>query len=634
MCGICGKVNFDREEPVDGAMVLRMMDTIRHRGPDGSGQHTLGPVGLGHLRLSIIDLSTGDQPIYNEDGSVCVVYNGEIYNFLELRADLERRGHRFRTKTDTEVIVHAYEEWGESAVTRFRGMFAFALWDASRELLLLARDRVGIKPLYYVNTGRSLLFASEIKALLADPCVPRQINPRAIDRFLTDLFVPGSETMFEGIHKLDPGHTLTVRDGRAVTREYWDLNFEETRSKLSFSEAVEELQALLGQTVKDHMISDVPVGVFLSGGLDSTGVLGYAIEQTGKPIRTFTIGFEGAGFVDERPFARRAAQRYGTEHLETTLTAEDFVACLSTYVWHMEEPVCEPPAIALYWLSKLARNANVKVLLSGEGGDEAFGGYKTYTNVLLVEAIKRATGPAKSLISVAFQALAGAGWTSATYYRSLIDQPLWQYYHGRTSTPPNALDGLKSRMYRSELQGSLSDSTSKNVVGRRFGRMEGRGALDHMLYVDTKSWLPDRLLVKADKMTMAASIELRVPLLDHQVLEFAASLPADFKVRNSATKRLLRAALQDRVPPEIVNRKKAGFPVPYEMWLNTQLKDFVADTLTSKSTALTSYFDRKELGRFVESSQGGRRHYKELFSLVVLELWLQRFQDAPIADVA
>jgi asparagine synthase (glutamine-hydrolysing) len=631
MCGICGKLNFDSQEPLDGSIVQRMMDTISHRGPDGRGQYTSGPIGLGHLRLSIIDLSTGDQPIYNEDGSVCVVYNGEIYNFLELRDELQARGHRFRSKTDTEVIVHAYEEWGEAAVERFRGMFAFALWDSSRRFLLIARDRVGIKPLYYVNTGRSLLFASEIKALLADPCVPRQINPRAIDSFLTDLFVSGSETMFEGINKLEPGHILTVNNGRVVTRQYWDLNFEETRSKVSFDESVEELQHLLGRTVKDHMISDVPVGVFLSGGLDSTGILGYAIEQTGKPVRTFTIGFEGAGFVDERPYARLAAQRYGTEHTETTLTAEDFVSCLPTYVWHMEEPICEPPAIALYWLSKLARDSNIKVLLSGEGGDEAFGGYKTYSNVLFVEGVKRAAGPAKNLLSFALQALAGAGWSSASYYRSMIDQPLWQYYQGRTSMPPNALDGLKSQMYRRELR---SDPSFRNVARRSFGRVEGRGALDHMLYVDTKSWLPDRLLVKADKMTMAASIELRVPLLDHQILEFAASLPADFKVRNNSTKRVLRTALENRVPSEIVNRKKAGFPVPYEMWLNTTLKDFVADTLTSTTTALIDYFDKQELATFVASSQSNRRHYKEMFSLVVLELWLRQFRNAPVARVA
>ena len=629
MCGICGKLNLDAQEPVDGSIVQRMMDTISHRGPDGRGQFMSGPIGLGHLRLSIIDLSTGDQPIYNEDGTVCVVYNGEMYNFLELRDELEARGHRFRSKTDTEVIVHAYEEWGESAVQRFRGMFAFALWDASRKFLLVARDRVGIKPLYYVNTGRSLLFASEIKALLADPCVPRRINPHAIDLFLTELFVPGGETMFEGIKKLEPGHILTVSNGRVVTRQYWDLNFEETRSKVSFDEAVEELQQLLGRTVKDHMISDVPVGVFLSGGLDSSGVLGYATEQTGKPVRTFTIGFEGGGFVDERPYARLAAQRYGTEHIETTLTADDFVNSLPAYVWHTEEPLCEPPAIALYWLSKLARDSKVKVLLSGEGGDEAFGGYKTYRNVLLVEGVKRAAGPARNLIGVACQALARAGWSNAAYYRHMIEQPLWQYYRGRTSTPPNALDGLKSRMYRGELRGSLS-----TVARQRFGKVEGRGVLDHMLYVDTKSWLPDRLLVKADKMTMAASIELRVPLLDHQVLEFAASLPEDFKVRNKSMKRVLRTALESRVPSEIVNRKKVGFPVPYEMWLNTTLKDFVADTLTSSTTSLTEYFDRRELASFVETSQSNKRNYKEIFSLVVLELWLRQFGKAPVARVA
>jgi asparagine synthase (glutamine-hydrolysing) len=301
MCGICGKLNFDRQEPVDYQLLQRMMDLIRHRGPDGDGEYRSGPIGLGHRRLSIIDLSTGDQPMCNEDGTVWVVYNGEIYNFPELRSDLERRGHKFKSTTDTEVIIHLYEELGEGSVERFRGMFAFALWDERKQLLLLARDRVGIKPLYYTNTGKALVFGSEIKSLIADPSVERRINPRAIDRFLTYYYLPGKETLFEEIFKLDPGHYLTVRNGQVSVRQYWDLQFPGTPRGIGFEEAVEELRSLLRRTVKDHMISDVPVGVLLSGGVDSTGVLRYAVEQTDKPIHTFTIGFDGQGFADERP---------------------------------------------------------------------------------------------------------------------------------------------------------------------------------------------------------------------------------------------------------------------------------------------------------------------------------------------
>jgi asparagine synthase (glutamine-hydrolysing) len=348
MCGICGKLNFDRQEPVDHDLLQRMMDLIRHRGPDGDGEYRSGPVGLGHRRLSIIDLSTGDQPMCNEDGTVWIVYNGEIYNFPEIRSDLQSRGHKFKSTTDTEVIIHLYEELGPECVARFRGMFGFALWDERKQLLLLARDRVGVKPLYYMNTGKALLFGSEMKSILADPSVERCINPRAIDRFLTYYYLPGNETLIEGIFKLEPGHYLTVIDGQVKKQQYWDLHFPTSPRKIGFEDAVHELRSLLRRTVKDHMISDVPVGVLLSGGVDSTGVLSYAVEQTDKPMHTFTIGFEGQQFADERPYARLAAQKFGTKHQEITMTARDFQDFLPKYVWHMEEPICEPPAVALF----------------------------------------------------------------------------------------------------------------------------------------------------------------------------------------------------------------------------------------------------------------------------------------------
>jgi asparagine synthase (glutamine-hydrolysing) len=376
MCGICGKLNFDRQEPVEPQLLHRMMDLIRHRGPDGSGEYCAGSIGLGHRRLSIIDLSTGDQPMCSEDGTVWVVYNGEIYNFLDLRTDLLARGHKFKSSTDTEVIIHLYEELGPDAVSHFRGMFAFALWDERKQLLLLARDRVGIKPLYYTNTGNALVFGSEMKSLLADPSVERRVNLRAVDRFMSYNYLPGNETMFEGVFKLEPGHFLMVLDGHIKKRQYWDLVFPGELSNKNFYNSVHDLRSLLSRTVKDHMISDVPVGVLLSGGVDSTGVLRYAAEQTDRPIHSFTIGFDGQDFADERPYARLAAKTYGTKHRDITITSKDFAEFLPKYVWHMEEPVCEPPAVALYFVSRLARESGVKVLLSGEGGDEAFGGYQ------------------------------------------------------------------------------------------------------------------------------------------------------------------------------------------------------------------------------------------------------------------
>ncbi len=623
MCGICGKLNFDRREPVDPDLISRMTDTLLHRGPDGGGQHVCGQVGLGHRRLSIIDLNMGAQPMSNEDGSVWVVFNGEIYNFQELRPNLEARGHVFRSATDTEVIVHLYEESGPESVAKLQGMFAFALWDEKKQLLLLARDRVGIKPLYYKDTGKSLLFGSEIKSLLADPGVSRNFNPRAIDRFFTYGYLPGKETLLEGIYKLEPGHYLTARGGKIEDRQYWDLRFQANPRRTNFDQTVEELRELLRRTVKSHMISDVPVGVLLSGGVDSTGMLRYAVEQTDKPMHTFTVGFAGEEFADERPYARLAAKRFGTEHHEITMSAEDFLDFLPKYAWHMEEPVFEPPAVALYYVSRLARESGVKVLLSGEGGDEAFGGYPNYRNLLLLERLKTLFGPAKDLLRFGFQTLGAAGWQRFGKYAGLVDCPLSEYYLSRTATPDSELISLKGSLYTPEFAELLRSQQQELPTRCLFSKLANPSPLDAMLYVDTKTWLPDDLLVKADKMTMATSVELRVPLLDSQVLEFAASLPADFKVRGWETKRILKAALEDSIPQEIINRKKTGFPVPYGKWLNGNSKGFLTDTLLSRDAAIASCFSKTKVSALFGQKEGAGS--KAIFSLLVIELLLRQF---------
>jgi asparagine synthase (glutamine-hydrolysing) len=634
MCGICGKLNFDREEPVNSDVLHDMMRVIAHRGPDGSGEYREGPVGLGHRRLSIIDLSTGDQPMCGEDGTVWVVYNGEIYNFRELRDDLAARGHKFRSTSDTEVIVHAYEEFGPESVGRLRGMFAFALWDERKQLLLLARDRVGIKPLYYTNTGRALVFGSELKSLLCDPDVARRVNVRAIDRFLTYYYGAGAETLFEGIYKLEPGHYLTASHGRVAITRYWDLRFAPDPRQSSFDAAVHDLRAILRRTVRDHLIADVPVGVLLSGGVDSTGVLRYAVEEAGSQIHSFTIGFSGEGFADERPYARLAAERYGTRHHDITLTPEEFRDFLPQYVWHMEEPVCEPPAIALYHVSRLARQTGVKVLLSGEGGDEAFGGYQTYRNLLMLERLKAALGPARPLLRASLQALGGLGWSRVTPYSEMVQPALADYYLSRTATPGTPFNRLKSSLYRPEVVEALAFDIAHAPTSDLFRVMRGHALLDQMLYVDTKTWLPDDLLVKADKMTMATSVELRVPLLDFQVLEFAASLPQSFKVRGWSGKRILKAALQGSVPQAILDRPKTGFPVPYARWLRTELRDFVADTVLAPTAALGAYFQSATVRDVVERFHRHGVGSKEVFCLLVLELWLKRFATAPAYDAA
>ena len=626
MCGICGKLNFDRLEHVNADLLSQMTHALLHRGPDGGGEFRSGPVGLGHRRLSIIDLNTGAQPMSNEDGSIWVVYNGEVYNFQQLKKDLEASGHKFKSATDTEVIVHLYEESGPESVAKLQGMFAFALWDERKRLLLLARDRVGIKPLYYTNTGRSLLFGSEVKSLLTDPSVSRNINPRAIDRFFTYGYLPGNETLLDDVYKLAPGNYLTACDDRIETHQYWDLRFEESPRWTDFGESVEELRDLLRRTVKSHMISDVPVGVLLSGGVDSTGILKYTVGQTDKPVHTFTVGFSGEKFADERPYARLAAKRFGTEHHEITMTAEDFLDFLPEYACHMEEPVFEPPAVALYFVSRLARESGVKVLLSGEGGDEAFGGYRTYRNLLLLERLKAALGPAKWLLRLGLQSLENAGWKRTVGFSRLVDLPMSEYYLSRTATPNSALafKGLYTREFAESLGNERPDQPTRDL----FARLGSTSPLDCMLYVDTKSWLPDDLLVKADKMTMATSVELRVPLLDFQVLEFAASLPAGFKVRGCATKRILKAALEDSVPQEIIRRKKTGFPVPYDKWLHAGMKDFVSDTILNHNASISSYFSRNKIAELLDTHQQGSLHSKEVFCLLVLELLLRSFAPA------
>jgi asparagine synthase (glutamine-hydrolysing) len=634
MCGIAGKLHFDRQRPVSAVLVREMTDVIAHRGPDGEGQYVTGPVGLGHRRLSIIDLSTGAQPLSNEDGTVWIVFNGEIYNYLDLRRDLLARGHVFRTASDTETIVHLWEEYGVDCVTHLRGMFAFAIWDERQQSLFIARDRVGIKPLYYCKTGRSLVFGSEIKALLVDPEVPRRINPRAIDRFLTYLYLPGDETMFEDVRKLEPGHYLLAKGGRVERKRYWDLEYTVDTRWRSLDEAAEALGDLLRQTVSDHMISDVPVGFLASGGVDSTALLSYAVERTDKPIQTFTVGFAGSNVVDERPYARLASQRFNTAHHEISISADDFRRFLPQYVWHMEEPVCEPPAIALYYVSKLARE-HVTVLLSGEGGDEAFGGYPEYRNYPAFERGKAMLGPLRGAAGAALgmvDRMAGGG--KLRKYAALADRAVPDYYYSRVTSPHDYFNQSRRTLYSREFAAQTAGYAATTVTRDLFRQAAGEHLLNQLLYVDTKTWLPDDLLMKADKITMANSLELRVPFLDHKVLEFAAALPPEFKVKGRETKRVLRRTFQDRVPAEILTRKKVGFPVPYEQWLTGELREYVADTILSTRATSRGYFDRAELdaivdGRTTAPAASGR----EIFALTVLELWHREFLDAGTTEL-
>ena len=551
-----------------------------------------------------------------------IVFNGEIYNYQELREELLVRGHKFRTKTDTEVIVHLYEEFGAACVEKLRGMFAFAVWDARKKLLLLARDRVGVKPLYYSVTKDALVFGSEIKAILADPEVKAAVRPEMIGRFLTFYYMPGSETLFQNICKLDPGSYLVVQNGSVRIQKYWDLDF--TARPWRFKDAVEELNSLLEESVRLHMISDVPVGFLLSGGVDSTAVLGLAKGKTPHALSSYTLGFDAPGITDERPFARLAANTYGSEHHELTITAKEFEEFLPKYVWHMEEPVCEPPAVALYYVSRLAKE-HVKVLLSGEGGDEAFAGYQNYRTLLWLERFKSLLGPLNGGLSGALSHVNTVLHSRLiAKYAPLLRLPFESYYYSRTSNP----FGFFSRgdaPYSSGLLRHLKDDQSIGVLRKYFDASSGYDLVNRMLYIDTKTWLPDDLLLKADKMTMANSIELRVPLLDHKLLEFAASLPGQYKVRGFTTKYIAKKVLSKRVPRAILDRRKVGFPVPYSSWLRNEMKAWVSDILFDRQSLERGYFDKKGIESLLEQNSQDGRYSKEIFSLVTLELWHRSF---------
>jgi asparagine synthase (glutamine-hydrolysing) len=623
MCGICGKLNFNRDAVVSEGLLKAMADSITHRGPDDEGYYVSGQIGLGFRRLSIIDLSGGHQPLCNEDGTVWIVFNGEIYNFKELRQLLQSKGHTFRTQTDTEVIVHLYEEYGDACVEKLRGMFAFAVWDQKQRRLLLARDRIGIKPLYYGTTGHSLVFGSEIKAILADPEIEREVLPSTVDRFLTFDYVAGEETLLKNIYKLAPGFIMTVQEGKLEIKQYWDLNFSAGQTTLK--QAEEQLLALLEESVDLHMISDVPVGFLLSGGVDSTAMLSLATRKGDQSVSSFTVGFSNSNVVDERPFARMAAQKYGSKHHEITIDSKEFTDFIPRYVWHMEEPVCEPPAVALYYVSKLAREY-VKVLISGEGGDEAFAGYQTYRSLLWIERIKRVTKGFSRTFSGTMSLLHKlSGWNRLGQILPVLNIPLESYYYSRTSNPFRFFNAHYRETYSPDFARTISKEYSLLPVTNLLRKQHSDDLLSKMLYVDSKTWLPDDLLIKADKMTMANSIELRVPLLDHKILEFAATLPSNFKVRGAETKYIVKRCLSQQIPSEIINRKKVGFPVPYESWLRTDLRLWVRDILMDRQTLSRGYFRKQAIEKLLQENVESGMHTKELFSLSILELWHREF---------
>lgn len=620
MCGIAGILNLHGRGSVRQERLKAMANAIIHRGPDAEGFFVDGPIGLAHRRLSIIDVSEGHQPMFNEDDSLVVVFNGEIYNHERLREQLEADGHRYRTRSDTESILHAYEQFGENFESQLTGMFAFAIWDRRRKRLVLTRDRLGIKPLYYMVMGNELIFASEIKAILALNNVPRCVDQDALDAYLNLRYVPGEKTLFRNIFKLLPGHTLTIEQGALRNRQYWDLSFQaEPRPE---SELKSELETLLFEVCRDHLMSEVPYGVFLSGGIDSSTIVAVLRHILKDPVRTFTVGYEHAADVNEFDYAGLVSRSAGTEHHELRLSAQDFAEWIPQLVWHLDEPVGDAACIPLYFLARYAK-PRATVLESGEGADEIFGGYSIYLKMRTMARLRALMpDPMTGLLSRLGEHL-GRGGKLSRYCR-LLGKPIPQAYRGVSG---HFLDGMRERLLRPEW-GVLPEDRGylSQTLASCFARVQDSDPLNQMLYIDSKTWLPDDLLIKADKMTMAASVELRVPFLDHRLVEFAARLPTACKIKGRTTKYLLKQVVEPYLPCEVVHRPKKGFPVPVAMWFRGGLYEVAQDVLLGPNSRIVNYLRRAELATLLQRHKSGDGDFSsELWGLLVLEYWFQRF---------
>jgi asparagine synthase (glutamine-hydrolysing) len=643
MCGITG---FISTRPGPGARTLLqgMSDRLVHRGPDGAGWYLNGErsassgecssalpqVGLAMRRLAIIDLSTGHQPIANEDETCWIVFNGEIYNHRELRRELEAKGHRFRTASDTEAILHAYEEYGVACVHQLRGMFAFALWDSRQERLFLARDPVGIKPLYYTQTGCRFLFASEIKALLQDPDVPRRVNREGLHHYLTYLYVPAPQTMFEGISQLPPGHRLIWQRGTVTVEEYWAGPAGLLETDAGALVSPDELWSVLRESVGAHMLSDVPLGAFLSGGLDSTAIVAAMAELSARPVRTFSIGFEAAGLYNELAFAREAAQALRTEHQEFVVTP-DAIALLPEVIRSLDEPLADASVIPNYLVARLARQT-VTVALTGIGGDELFGGYRRYYGDALARRWQRIPPPVRRHVLLPALRRVPASDDTPLGEASRLAQKFLEPLDLAPEARYLAWNAFFSEAAKSELYQDRSEhqnGSSAALMSRFFDRVAHRPFADRAMYVDLKSYLPGDPLFLSDRMTMANSLEARVPLLDPKLMEFAARIPLEQKIQGRTTKAILRRALAGRVPDRLIHRPKRGFGTPIDLWLRRELAPLADQLLSPRVLRERGYFRPEYVVWLREQQAAGRRDFSQhLWALLVFELWHRAYIDA------
>jgi asparagine synthase (glutamine-hydrolysing) len=623
MCGIAGKFNFDQARPIDQTRLTAMTSVVAHRGPDADGFFVGPGIGLGHRRLSIIDLSTGDQPLTNEDRTIWVVFNGEIYNFAEIRTELESLGHRFRTRTDTEVIVHGYEQWGDRVVDRFRGMFAFALWDEPRRRLLLVRDRLGVKPLYYCASASGVTFGSEIKALLEDPDVPREWSADALDAYLTLQYVPCPQTMYRALRKVPPGHLLVAERGRVTVKQYWDLTFTGDGHAAREDDYLEQLDALVSESVRLRLVSDVPLGAFLSGGIDSSAVVAAMADTCAGRVVTTTVGFDEQGF-NELDYARTVARHLGVEQHET-IVRPDIVELLPKLAWHFDEPFADSSAVPTYYVSQAARE-HVIVALSGDGGDELWAGYTRHRIEQRELTARRWLGPLGATIAGRLAGSLPLGVKGARSLRHLALTPAdaCARKHAYGQFESDARGALYSHDFATEVR----DADPLAGFRLAYDACSSKDPLDRALYVDVKTYLVDDIMTKVDRMSMAVSLEAREPLLDHKLLEFAAAVPTSLKLKNGRSKYLLRRLLERRIPQAIVDRPKHGFEAPTAAWLRGPLAPMVDSLLLDGRLRDRGIFDHRAVAGLWHQHRDGRQdHRHRLWSLVMLELWFRQFVD-------
>ena len=619
MCGITGIVYSDPDRHVEKDLLENMCSVIRHRGPDESGIYLQGHVGLGMTRLSIIDVAEGSQPIHNESGTIWIVFNGEIYNYRELRAELEKRGHKFYTFSDTETIVHLYEEYREDCVQHLRGMFAFAIWDERSHNLFLARDRLGIKPLHYVFDGKSFIFGSEIKSILTSK-VPRKVNVPSLITYVAYGYVPDPETMFEGIFKLPPAHTLSYREGIISVRKYWDVHFN--IGKVQPEEFyIERLLEILSESVKIRLISEVPLGAFLSGGTDSSTIVALMAEHMSEPVKTFSIGFKNLKY-NELPYARMVAERYGTDHHEEIVNP-DAESIIMDLIRQFDEPFADSSAIPTYYVSKMAKKW-VTVVLSGDGGDEFFGGYDRYLDGSIVKYTSWIPKAFRELVFLNLSKILPEWFPGVNTLRHISGDDNDRYIRKLSKGISTSYGDVFSR----EISEKVGSSDPSPVMLNYLSTLAGKDQLTKRQYLDIKTYLPGDILTKVDRTSMMVSLEARVPILDHHLVEFAATIPPQLKVKGMTSKYLFKKAAERLLPKEVIYRPKMGFAIPIGTWIKGEWSDMSHELVLGQRSLARKNFNPRFIKRIMSEHFWGRRDHSYLiWTLMILELWFREMID-------